>query len=116
MRLFFCCGLKSERVPARLGFQTGRCNIDFLLGFETTFPNIPKTPLLPNMTFDHRLHTDRNMVFVQRIMGNEPLYGSVGSEIRPRLHLEVIPLALLSNVDIGAPKHDDADNDNSNDH
>lgn len=56
------------------------------------------------------------MVFVQRIMGNERLYGSVGSEIRPRLHLEVISLAPLSSVDIGPPKYDDADNDNSNDH
>lgn len=41
------------------------------------------------------------MMFVQRIMGNEPLYSFVGSEIKRRLRREAVLLALLSNVDIG---------------
>lgn len=41
------------------------------------------------------------MMFVQSIMGNEPLYGFVGSEIKHSLRREAVLLALLSNVDIG---------------
>lgn len=40
------------------------------------------------------------MMFVQKIMGNEPLYGFVGSEVKCCLRREAVLLALL--FDIGA--------------